>query len=679
MRSLVLVLVGLLLAPFGVAASYVSIDGAACVDPPLLRCPVEGCPADRVIHQGPVVEMKTRRSYFLDYPCDLAPGEPVTFVLNLHGGGSYGNWQRHYFPLVDHVGEYRLVVATPNSPIRVWTEADDEYLRNIVDFVVGELGAENIGAFWLAGHSQGGMTSNRILRSSFFQNRADGWISLSGGRLGGNPGRADDFGPPPVAAAAAAPPSAEAQARARMMGEMFARAATLLDTPPDNDISFIYTTGEREVDGHGVPADSAHARQLDCGPRSAPRRVDDTTGGYVYDPSRQDPPTLAWGLLPGPGSADIYTFPGCRDGRVVADVVRRDKGHTEGLEPQVTRALIELMLAAPGGRIRAQADREAAAPIRVPGVACRVPALHCPDADCPVDVIAQRGNATDLLTGRNFFLDYPCDLEPGEAVTFVLNLHGGGSIGNWQRHFFPLMDFTDPYRLIVATPSGVVRAWVAENDDEHLRNIVDYVYDRLAAVHIRAFWLAGHSQGGQTSNRLINEGFFGDRLSGWVSIAGGRLGSERSEIRAPIPRGTPPPGGAELPPGPMRLAAHAEELPTDEFSHIYVTGEHEIPVEKHLKLPEDSPWAEKLGCGPRERRADVVDTRPGYVYDTREQPDRSKVWGLNPRPGTAEVYVFPGCRNDRLVADVVRLDKGHTEGLEPRITEAIVRLMLSAP
>jgi poly(3-hydroxybutyrate) depolymerase len=118
MRKLVFVLGGLLLAPLALAASYASIDGAACVDPPLLRCPVDGCPPDRVIHQGPVVEMKTRRSYFLDYPCDLAPGEPVTVVLNLHGGGSYGNWQRHYFPLVDHVGEYRLVVATPGGRIR---------------------------------------------------------------------------------------------------------------------------------------------------------------------------------------------------------------------------------------------------------------------------------------------------------------------------------------------------------------------------------------------------------------------------------------------------------------------------------------------------------------------------------------------------------------------------------
>jgi hypothetical protein len=30
------------------------------------------------------------------------------------------------------------------------------------------------------------------------------------------------------------------------------------------------------------------------------------------------------------------------------------------------------------------------------------------------------------------------------------------------------------------------------------------------------------------------------------------------------------------------------------------------------------------------------------------------------------------------VADVVRVDKGHTEGLEPNITEELVRLMVSA-
>ena len=31
-----------------------------------------------------------------------------------------------------------------------------------------------------------------------------------------------------------------------------------------------------------------------------------------------------------------------------------------------------------------------------------------------------------------------------------------------------------------------------------------------------------------------------------------------------------------------------------------------------------------------------------------------------------------------MVADVVRIDKGHTEGLEPKVTEEIVKLMLSA-
>lgn len=315
--------------------------------------------------------------------------------------------------------------------------------------------------------------------------------------------------------------------------------------------------------------------------------------------------------------------------------------------------------------------------VAIEGVACSNPEYHCPDADCPPDIIGQRGNATDFLTGRNFFLDYPCDLATGEDVTFVLNLHGGGSIGNWQRHYFPIMDFKDEYRLVVATPSGIVRAWVPENDDEHLKNIVDYVYDRFSDVNIEAFWLAGHSQGGQTANRLINGGFFADRLTGWVSIAGGRLGSERSEIRAPIPRGTPPPGVGR-PPGPRRLVAHAENLPEAAFSHIYTSGQHEIPAEKGLALPESSPWAEKLGCGPRERRADVVDTRPGYVYDSREQDNRNPIWGLDPRPGTAEVYVFPSCDGGHVVADIVRLDKGHTEGLEPNVTEEIVRLMLSA-
>lgn len=349
MKKLVAILAGILLPIASYAAEdYVSIEGAVCSDPPPLHCPDEDCPTDRVINQGLVTEMKTRRTYFLDYPCDLKEGEDVTFILSLHGGGSYGNWQRHYFPLMDYVGKHRLVVATPNSPIRVWTETDDEYLENIVDFVVAQMGAENIRSFWLAGHSQGGMTSNRILREPFFKARVDGWISLSGGRLGGNPGRASRFGPPPTAPVA----SEEAQARARQMSSMFARAAALLGTLPENDISFIYTTGEREVDDKGVPTTSALADSYSCGARTAARTIEDEKAGYVYDGSRQDPPNPAWGLLPRPGTTAVYSFTGCRGGRVVADVVRLAKGHTEGLEPHVTEELVTLMVSAPGGRIQ---------------------------------------------------------------------------------------------------------------------------------------------------------------------------------------------------------------------------------------------------------------------------------------------------------------------------------------
>lgn len=43
--------------------------------------------------------------------------------------------------------------------------------------------------------------------------------------------------------------------------------------------------------------------------------------------------------------------PGCNDMRVVADVVRIDKGHTEGLEPDVTKKIIQLMMRESGGKL----------------------------------------------------------------------------------------------------------------------------------------------------------------------------------------------------------------------------------------------------------------------------------------------------------------------------------------
>jgi hypothetical protein len=48
----------------------------------------------------------------------------------------------------------------------------------------------------------------------------------------------------------------------------------------------------------------------------------------------------------------VFVYRGCRDGRVVADVVRIDKGHTEGLEPKITEEIVKLMLSARGGKIQ---------------------------------------------------------------------------------------------------------------------------------------------------------------------------------------------------------------------------------------------------------------------------------------------------------------------------------------
>ena len=78
----------------------------------------------------------------------------------------------------------------------------------------------------------------------------------------------------------------------------------------------------------------------------------DTKAGYVYDSTRLNQLRPGWGLLPAPGKAQVYLYPDCKDGRVVADVVRLDKGHTEGLEPKVTEELVKLMLSAKGGKIQ---------------------------------------------------------------------------------------------------------------------------------------------------------------------------------------------------------------------------------------------------------------------------------------------------------------------------------------
>jgi hypothetical protein len=120
------------------------------------------------------------------------------------------------------------------------------------------------------------------------------------------------------------------------------------------------------------------------------------------------------------------------------------------------------------------------------------------------------------------------------------------------------------------------------------------------------------------------------------------------------------------------------ETPTCDINYIFETGEHEM-----MGLPTTSPWAEKYGCKARVRRPDIVDDKAGWVSATSTAPPAgapvNRAWGIEARPGKAEVFVFPGCKGGRLVADVVRLDKGHTEGLEPKVTEELIKMIVAAP
>ncbi len=356
-RSLLLItclaLAAITVASSAYAKKPLELDGVTCATPPPSHCPDANCPGPLVIEQGTALEPKTGRKFFLDYPCNLKRGEKVTFILALHGAGSYGNWQRNYFPLMDYKDKYRLVIATPNAPPRVWAATDDEYLQNIVNLVYDQVGAKNIRAFWLVGHSQGGMTSNRLLRTDFFAQRVDGWLSLSGGRLGPTPPIPPSFfagarsgGAANVLPGTAGRASAPAAEGAAGPPPGFTAAMAALREPPAANFSFIFETGEHELGDQPIPDASPWATKFGCGARVRLPDVADTKAGYVYDSTRQDPGSDAWGRLPRGGTAEVFEYPHCKDGRIVADVVRMGKGHTEGLEPQVTEELVKLMVSA---------------------------------------------------------------------------------------------------------------------------------------------------------------------------------------------------------------------------------------------------------------------------------------------------------------------------------------------
>ncbi len=328
----------------------------------------------------------------------------------------------------------------------------------------------------------------------------------------------------------------------------------------------------------------------------------------------------------------------------------------------------------------------ASEPRMVAGVTCdNPPRINCPEANCLAELSGFQGAALEPKSGRKFFLDFPCDLKPNEKVLFILNIHGAGSVGNWQRHYFPAIDGKEKYRLVVATPTAAApmpgRTWQAAADDQYLQDISDLVIRSFGKSNIKAFWLAGHSQGGITSRRIVCSPYFRDKVDGYISLSGGRVGNPTGYVRIGAAQGAPgggaPARGATSPAAPAGRAggvapAAAAQPPLDcDFSYIYSQGELEGSI------PATSTWADKYGCGARVRQPDIVDTQAGYVTATDQT--RGPGWGRHARPGTANVFTFPGCKGGRIVADVNRLDKGHTEGYEPKILDRILGLMASAP
>lgn len=301
--------------PASLAASGGAVGGAKCGGlPPQMSAAANA------------TEPRSGRAFYLEYPCDLKNGEQVTLVLNLHGGGSSGSWQRLYFPAGEYASNHRLVVATPTSAggaplpnngptVQMWIEKnDDQFLRDLTDLLIDSFGKSNIRSFWLAGHSQGGITSTRIVCSDYFASRVDGFTSLAGGRVG-----------------------------MRIGGT------------PTCDYSHIFETGELDTAGvAGIPDTSPLAERFGCKPKRLVAEIVDTEAGRVYDPRAlgPNPPRAGWGGAAAPGTANVYQFPDCKDGQIVADIVRLKKGHTEGLEPKVTEKIVELMASIPGGKIR---------------------------------------------------------------------------------------------------------------------------------------------------------------------------------------------------------------------------------------------------------------------------------------------------------------------------------------
>lgn len=279
---------------------------------------------------------------------------------------------------------------------------------------------------------------------------------------------------------------------------------------------------------------------------------------------------------------------------------------------------------------------------------CNNPELDCGGIECPTSYhpgpIRLPGYENQAI-----IVDYPCDLREDEKVTFILNVHGAGSFANWQRHYFPAKDFVEEHRLIVAHPQALPQPsstrWLMDgSDDAYIKAVIAFVDEKFASrVNINRFWIVGHSNGGLYGKEIACWPELADRITGHVNLSGTSTTFDGFGVACDI-------------------------------NFLFSRGETEVT----LAAPDPNPVAERMGCDAREGPEDIVDTEAGQLYDNSGRVMREG-WGGMPAPGTAQFYQYPNCDRGLIVADYVRLAKGHTEGYEPKLTAHILERVMTAP
>jgi hypothetical protein len=106
--------------------------------------------------------------------------------------GSSGQWQRHYFPIVDYRDQFRLVIATPCSPTARGRPPTINIAEHRDHGDRSDWRRQHQGSGWLVIRRRRHVEPPGV--HGFLQEQSRRLPSLSGGRIGGAPGRSSNFG-----------------------------------------------------------------------------------------------------------------------------------------------------------------------------------------------------------------------------------------------------------------------------------------------------------------------------------------------------------------------------------------------------------------------------------------------------------------------------------------------------